>query len=197
MKITLDWLKEHLEYNTDIHTITTLLASLGLPHKKIFEAHESWQEIEIVRIKECAKHPNADKLNLYIIELKNKETKQLVCADQNLKIGDLVPYARDGIKAPSTNKILKVANIRGITSPGMLCSWQDLTLPINIEKNGVLICHEDTKIVEDRIKHYCLSKLEKFKVPIKIFIIGSKMHSDRFKKIRSKGIIFYYINNIL
>ena len=65
------------------------------------------------------------------------------------------------------------------------------------EKNalmGNIVCaavstinQEDHTLLELRIKQYCAKKLEKLKVPIKVFITNSGMHSDRFKKIRSES----------
>ena len=46
------------------------------------------------------------------------------------------------------------------------------------------ISQEDHNLLEARIKEHCANNLEKFKVPIKIFITDSEMHSNRFKKIR-------------
>ena len=64
------------------------------------------------------------------------------------------------------------------------------------EKNafmGNIVCaavstinQEDHALLESRIKEYCAKKLEKFKVPIKIFVTNSEMHSNRFKKIRNE-----------
>jgi len=141
MKLTIDWLCEHLETTATIEEITRALENLGLPCENVWKAHEAWNQVEIVLITNKEAHPNADKLNLYDIELKNGQTKKLVCGDQTLQIGMFVPYARDGIVAPATGCMLKVAKIRGVESPGMLCSANDLCLPI--ESNAVLRCYKD------------------------------------------------------
>jgi long-chain acyl-CoA synthetase len=62
------------------------------------------------------------------------------------------------------------------------------------EKNifmGNIICaklstidEEDPNVLTERIKHYCRSRLEKYKVPVKIYITNSILYSERFKKIR-------------
>ncbi len=63
------------------------------------------------------------------------------------------------------------------------------------EKNAIMgniICskvklskYENRKRFSARLKKYCTSKLEKFKVPVKVIISNSKQHNDRIKKIRS------------
>lgn len=140
MKFTIDWLKEHLETNATFEEIIDKLEQLGLPCERTCKAHSSWNEIEVIKIIEKASHPNADRLNLYKIELANGEVKQVVCGDQTLDVGVYAPYARDGITI-ACGLTLKLAKIRGIESPGMLCSIQDLGIPselVAFTKNGVL-----------------------------------------------------------
>jgi acyl-CoA synthetase (AMP-forming)/AMP-acid ligase II len=49
----------------------------------------------------------------------------------------------------------------------------------------VLISPEDEKQFELRLKKYCLDKLDRYKVPVKINILSANLYSDRFKKTRS------------
>jgi acyl-CoA synthetase (AMP-forming)/AMP-acid ligase II len=63
------------------------------------------------------------------------------------------------------------------------------------EKNpliGNIVCakvrlrnNENKKEYISEIKKYCRSKLQKYKVPVKVKLIDSQLHNDRFKKIRS------------
>ncbi len=140
MKLTLKWLKEHLETNANVQEIVSTLAKIGLECDNVTFAQDAWHTVEIVKIIEKEKHPNADKLNLYTIELKNSETKKIVCGDGSLIPGNYVPYAAPGTIIPNGNFTIKISKIRGIESPGMLCAAQELLLPI--EKSGVLQCFE-------------------------------------------------------
>jgi long-chain acyl-CoA synthetase len=47
-----------------------------------------------------------------------------------------------------------------------------------------LIHEEDHRDFINRLKKYCRSKLQNFKVPVKVEIIGDPQHSERFKKKR-------------
>lgn len=47
-----------------------------------------------------------------------------------------------------------------------------------------LIESEDHKTFIKKVKSHCASKLERYKVPVKITIVDHKLHSDRFKKMR-------------
>ena len=62
------------------------------------------------------------------------------------------------------------------------------------ERNAILgniVCAKVSLIQPDdcddtirRIKSYCASRLERYKVPVKIDIVDYKLHSNRFKKMR-------------
>ena len=62
------------------------------------------------------------------------------------------------------------------------------------EKNpimGNIVCakvrltkDENKKSVISHLKKYCRKRLQDYKVPVKIKIVGEKQYSDRFKKIR-------------
>jgi acyl-CoA synthetase (AMP-forming)/AMP-acid ligase II len=43
---------------------------------------------------------------------------------------------------------------------------------------------QDKKAFISQIKAHCASKLERYKVPVKIEVVDYRLHSDRFKKMR-------------
>lgn len=145
MKLLISWLKEHLETSANVDQIVNMLEKIGTPCEKIYKAHESWSQIQIVKIINKSAHPNADKLNLYEIELKDNFCCTVVCGDKTLEIGAYVPYARPGTVMPNGTQ-LSTAKIRGIESLGMLCSCADLNIPTDIttlNSNGVLRSKEE------------------------------------------------------
>ncbi len=50
-----------------------------------------------------------------------------------------------------------------------------------------LLSDEPTKEVVKRIKSHCYSKLERYKVPVKIRVVADISHSDRFKTLRPQS----------
>jgi long-chain acyl-CoA synthetase len=52
-----------------------------------------------------------------------------------------------------------------------------------------LIKPEDHKDFIDEVKSHCATKLEKYKVPVKVEIVGHKLHSARFKKTRTNSAL--------
>jgi acyl-CoA synthetase (AMP-forming)/AMP-acid ligase II len=56
---------------------------------------------------------------------------------------------------------------------------------------GSIVCasirlkrEEDPKEFTARLKAFCRRKLQPYKVPVKVQIVGERQHSDRFKKMR-------------
>lgn len=54
--------------------------------------------------------------------------------------------------------------------------------------NVCLIKKEDKELFITRLKKYCINRLQKYKVPIKVIIVSEKQYSERFKKKRFKEI---------
>ena len=61
MKLTINWLKEHIDTNATAKEILSCLNDIGLQCSEfVFES--CWNDIEIVKIISKSKHPDADSL---------------------------------------------------------------------------------------------------------------------------------------
>lgn len=100
-----------------------------------------YEGVIIVRIVDCTKHPNADKLSICTIDdngvtanidRDNNGYVQVVCGAQNVRPGLLAAWLPPGSTVPeSVDKdpfVLSVRGIRGVTSNGMLASARELAL---------------------------------------------------------------------
>ncbi|MDN8600274.1 long-chain fatty acid--CoA ligase [Citrobacter sp. S2-9] len=58
-----------------------------------------------------------------------------------------------------------------------------------IQATFQLIDNEDIGLFKERVKVFCKSRLEPYKIPVVIEITQSELHSERFKMIRSKEIL--------
>ncbi|MBA3994001.1 MAG: phenylalanine--tRNA ligase subunit beta [Cyanobacteria bacterium DS2.3.42] len=95
------------------------------------------------KILEIHQHPNADKIRLTKVLLKEDgEPVQIVCGAANIEVGHIIPVAlpgaivinrKDGSPLP-----IKQSEIRGVTSNGMLCSPSELGLE-GYDVDGILI----------------------------------------------------------
>ena len=148
MKVTLNWLKQYVDFNWSPEELTERLTMLGLEVEGVQKISGAFDGIVVAQVVTREKHPNADKLSLCRVNDGTGE-RQIVCGAQNFKAGDKVPLIlpgaslppKPGEKEPFT---IKVGKIRGVESHGMLCSPQELGLPDAVD--GLLILREDAKV---------------------------------------------------
>ncbi|HET7625470.1 MAG TPA: phenylalanine--tRNA ligase subunit beta [Verrucomicrobiae bacterium] len=145
MKVTLNWLKQYVDFNWSPEELTERLTLLGLEVENVQKISGEFEGIVVAQVVTRDKHPNADKLSLCRVN-DGKGERQIVCGAQNFKAGDKVPLIlpgaslplKPGEKEPFT---IKVGKIRGMESQGMMCSPQELGLPDQVD--GLLILRED------------------------------------------------------
>ena len=125
MKLTLSWLKDHLETNADLQTISATLTSIGLEVESITDASESLKAFTVAKILSAERHPEADKLQVCKVE-SNAGELQIVCGAPNARAGIFVALAQEGAFIPGANFTIKKTKIRGVESNGMLCSFEEL-----------------------------------------------------------------------
>ena len=135
MKITFDWLKDHLNTNLKEEKLYDQLTNIGLEVESVENLSLSNELFKVAKIIKIAKHPNADRLKVCDVNIGEKELKKVVCGASNAREGLLTIYAPPGATIPKTKTKLVVAKIRGVTSYGMLCSESELNL--SDENNGI------------------------------------------------------------
>lgn len=145
MKVSLNWLNEFVDLsNIEVEQIAHELTMSGLEVEAIEEVKPSFDNIKTVRIEKIDAHPNSDRLHLVTVNL-GSEQKTVVCGAQNIKEGQVVPYASVGSKVldRKTGEMftLTPAVIRGVESQGMLCSADELGVSERgyQEEDGILI----------------------------------------------------------
>ena len=127
MKITFDWLKDHLQTKNSERQLINKLTDIGLEVESI-ESTSDLDKFVIAKILKSEKHPNADRLKVCDVDIGEKEITKVVCGAENAKEGLLTIYAPPGAIIPKNKMKLVVTKIRGVTSKGMLCSESELNL---------------------------------------------------------------------
>ena len=126
MKITFDWLKDHLNTNLKEKDLLEHLTNIGLEVESIESSSTDVELFKIAKIIKIEKHPNADRLKVCDVNIGNNNVKKVVCGANNARLGLLTIYAPPNATIPKTRTKLEVAKIRGVTSYGMLCSGSEL-----------------------------------------------------------------------
>jgi len=145
MQVSINWLNEFVDLsNIEAEQIAHELTMSGLEVENIEEVKPKFTNIKTVRIEEIAPHPNSDRLHLVTVS-DGTVKKTVVCGAQNIKEGQIVPYASVGSQVldRKTGEMftLTPAVIRGVESQGMLCSDDELGVAErNYQKeDGILI----------------------------------------------------------
>ena len=135
MKITYDWLKDHLETKNSENHLLDKLTDLGLEVEGIENTKSDLDKFLIAKIIKTEKHPNADRLKVCDVDIGKKKVIKVVCGAPNAKKDLLTIYAPPGAVIPKNKMKLVVTKIRDVTSYGMLCSESELNL--SNESDGI------------------------------------------------------------
>jgi len=154
MKVTLNWLKQYVDFNWSPEELAERLTMLGLEVEGVHKVAGEFEGIVVAQVITRDKHPNADKLSVCRVNDGTGE-RQIVCGAQNFKAGDKVPLILPGASLPpkageTQPFMIKVGKIRNVESHGMMCSHGELGLdPEAIghkNEDGLLILREDAKV---------------------------------------------------
>ncbi|CAG4908441.1 unnamed protein product [Acidocella sp. C78] len=128
MKFTLSWLKTHLDTDASLDAIAETLSAIGLEVESIADRGASLAPFRIARVIEATQHPNADRLRVCRVDPGDGAEVTVVCGAPNARTGMRAVFAPPGSFVPGTGITLKVGEIRGVPSAGMLVSERELGL---------------------------------------------------------------------
>ena len=158
MQISINWLNEFVDLSDkEPAQIAHELTMSGLEVEAVEELKPKFSNIKTVKIEKIDNHPNSDRLHLVTVNI-GSGLKTVVCGAQNIKEGQIVPYASVGSQVLDRKSgetfTLTPAVIRGVESQGMLCSADELGVADRNYQNedGILILNNifpDIKIGED------------------------------------------------
>ena len=150
MKITFDWLQDHLKTSLKEKHLLEQLTNIGLEVETVESLNADNELFKVAKIIKIEKHPNADRLKVCDVNVGQREFKKVVCGAANAREGLITIYAPPGAIIPKTKTKLVTAKIRGVTSHGMLCSESEL----NLSDESDRITELSTKYVKNIGKSY-------------------------------------------
>jgi phenylalanyl-tRNA synthetase beta chain len=145
MKISLNWLRDYVDYDGSPEALAELLTMAGVEAEGIEARGLDLPKVVVAQILGREQHPNADRLSVCRVDDGSgaQPPRQIVCGAKNFQVGDRVPLALPGAVLPGDVRI-KVGKLRGIESEGMLCSARELQLSDDAE--GLLILAPDARV---------------------------------------------------
>jgi len=142
MLVSFNWLKEFVDIDQSAEEVAETLTMGGIEVENLSRVGESLGDVVTSRIKTVVAHPNSEKLTLVTLDDGGKEVT-VVCGAPNVSTGQVVAYCPPGGCLPSGLK-MEERVIKGITSPGMLCSEKELGL--GEDESGILELDRSTPL---------------------------------------------------
>ena len=107
--------------------ITDTLTNIGLELEGVTDRGAALAPFRIARVIEAVQHPNADRLRVCTVDT-GAVTVTVVCGAPNARTGMNGVFAPPGSFIPGTGITLKIGDIRGVQSAGMLLSAREMGL---------------------------------------------------------------------
>jgi len=133
MKFSENWLRQHVAIDAGSAALEHRLTMIGLEVEGAEKLGAALDGVVVARIVECARHPEADRLQVCQVDIGNARL-QIVCGAPNARPGLVAPLATIGARVGETT--IQAARLRGVESNGMLCSAKELGL--DADASGLL-----------------------------------------------------------
>lgn len=127
MKFTLSWLKTHLDTDASLEAITDRLTGIGLELEGVSDPGAALAAFRVADVVSAEQHPNADRLRACMVDAGDGPVS-VVCGAPNARAGMRAVFAPPGSFIPGSGITLKVGEIRGVVSAGMLLSLREMGL---------------------------------------------------------------------
>ena len=154
MKVTLNWLKQYVDFDWTPEQLRDQLTMIGIEVEGMEKRGGGFEGVVVAQILASERHPNADKLSVCRVN-DGKGERQIVCGAKNFKVGDKVPLALPGCTLPTPPGTppftIKIGKLRGVESCGMMCSGKELGL--TSDADGLMILPETALVGQEFAAH--------------------------------------------
>ncbi|WP_395825851.1 phenylalanine--tRNA ligase subunit beta [Collimonas sp.] len=162
MQFSESWLRSMVDPKMTSGELSHLLTMSGLEVEEVEPVAPPFTNIVVGLVVETAKHPNADRLNVCQVDAGTGTLLNIVCGAPNVRPGLKVSCALVGAVLPPGSDgqpfEIKLGQLRGVESQGMLCSARELKL--SEDHGGLLELPEDAPIGQNFRDYYELNDLK-------------------------------------
>lgn len=162
MQFSESWLRTLVNPKMTSDELSHLLTMSGLEVEEVEPVAPPFSHVVVAKVVEVAKHPNADRLNVCQVDAGTGTLLNIVCGAPNVRPGMKVPCALAGAKLPPGEDgkpfEIKVGQLRGVESQGMLCSARELKL--SEDQGGLLELPDDAPVGQNFRDYYQLNDLK-------------------------------------
>ena len=155
MQFPESWLREFCNPPLSTEQLAEALTMAGLEVEELKSVAPPFTQIVVGEIMEALQHPNADRLRVCQVDVGQGSPLTIVCGAPNARVGIKVPCALVGAELPPGEDglpfLIKVGQLRGVESQGMLCSARELKL--SEDHGGLLELAVDAPLGKDIREH--------------------------------------------
>ena len=158
MQFPESWLREFCNPPLTTQQLADTLTMAGLEVEEMKSVAPPFSKVVVGLITSVEQHPNADRLRVCQVDVGQAQALSIVCGAPNARVGIKVPCAMVGAELPpgADGKafLIKLSQLRGVESQGMLCSSRELHL--SQEHAGLLELSAEAPIGQDIREHLLL-----------------------------------------
>ncbi|MBC7498994.1 MAG: phenylalanine--tRNA ligase subunit beta [Herminiimonas sp.] len=162
MQFSENWLRTMVDPQMTSDALAHLLTMSGLEVEEVEPVAPPFSNVVVGKVLEVVRHPNADRLNVCQVDVGTGTMLNIVCGAPNVRAGMKVVCAMAGAVLPpgADGKPLeiKVGELRGVESQGMLCSARELKL--SEEHAGLMDLPDDAPVGQNFRDYYQLNDLK-------------------------------------
>lgn len=150
MKFSELWLRSFVDPPLSTAELAHALTMAGLEVESLEPAAPPFSRVVVAEVLEVARHPNADRLSLCMVNVGEPVPLAIVCGAPNVVAGMRVPCALVGARLTGADGQafeIKRSSLRGVDSQGMLCSAKELG--IEDDHTGLMPLAADAPIGRD------------------------------------------------
>ena len=162
MQFSENWLRTMVDPKMTSDELAHLLTMSGLEVEEVEAVAPPFSHVVVAEVLEVAKHPNADRLNVCKVNVGTGTLLNIVCGAPNVRAGMKAICAMAGAILPpgADGKpfVIKVGELRGVESQGMLCSAKELKL--SEESSGLMELPADAPVGQNIRDYLALNDLK-------------------------------------
>jgi len=162
MQFSESWLRTMVDPNMTSDELAHMLTMSGLEVEEVEPVAPPFSSVVVAEVREIAKHPDADRLNVCQVDAGTGTLLNIVCGAPNVRVGMKVACALVGAVLPPGDDgkpfNIKLGKLRGVESQGMLCSAKELKL--SDEQGGLLDLPADAPVGQNFRDYYQLNDLK-------------------------------------
>ena len=162
MQFSENWLRTMVDPKMTSDELSHLLTMSGLEVEEVEAVAPPFTNVVVAKVLELAKHPNADRLNVCQVDAGTGTLLNIVCGAPNVRAGMKVVCAMAGAVLPPGDDgkpfEIKVGQLRGVESQGMLCSARELKL--SDDHGGLIDFPDDAPVGQNFRDYYQLNDLK-------------------------------------